>query len=120
MQILSSEQNNLKKNISSLYLTAKIEIERKDRIIKDLRSELEDLKFRRGTKPTWQQASLDKPAKEMQTEQPDTIQDSHNYNLTNIMDRETTESTNCSGSDIKSTVNEIVEEKKEINIPHER
>lgn len=43
-------KDTLVNNISSLYTTAKAEIERKDRLIADLRIELEDIKFRRFTK----------------------------------------------------------------------
>lgn len=45
---LEKENRILKANISSLYKTAKAEIERKDSIIADLRQELDDLKFRRN------------------------------------------------------------------------
>ncbi|CAH1117412.1 unnamed protein product [Phaedon cochleariae] len=44
---LKSLQENLTRNISSLFMTAKKEIERKDRIIADLRSQLDDITFRR-------------------------------------------------------------------------
>lgn len=54
IDILTTQQNQLKTNISSLYLTAKTEIDRKNRIITELRMELEDLKFRRVGKRMWQ------------------------------------------------------------------
>lgn len=69
MQILSTEQNNLKKNISSLYLTAKTELDRKNRIITELRTELEDLKFRRVGTRKWQHSSaVQRPAKASHSE----------------------------------------------------
>lgn len=71
MQILTTEQNNLKKNISSLYLTAKTEIDRKNRVINELRMELEDLKFRRVGKRKWHPTSEEqRPAKVSKTEPP--------------------------------------------------
>lgn len=54
LETIKTEQKTLKSNISSLYQTAKTEIARKDRIILDLRTELEDLKFRRVGKRAWQ------------------------------------------------------------------
>ena len=47
-QVLNKKVNVLKANISSLYKTAKSEIERKNQQIKDLQSEVDMLKFRRG------------------------------------------------------------------------
>ncbi|CAH1973570.1 unnamed protein product [Acanthoscelides obtectus] len=44
---LKKVQENLEKNISSLYLTAKAEIDRKNRQIAELQRELDDFKFRR-------------------------------------------------------------------------
>lgn len=64
IDVLTAQQNQLKTNISSLYLTAKTEIDRKNRIITDLRTELEDLKFRRVGKRKWQNNYEDnKPVK---------------------------------------------------------
>ncbi|KAJ8985821.1 hypothetical protein NQ317_012061 [Molorchus minor] len=45
---LNSNQDILKTNISRLFLTAKEEIARKDRMIADLRSQLDDICFRRN------------------------------------------------------------------------
>lgn len=68
----------MKTNISSLYQTAKIEITRKDRTITELRTELEDLKFRRVGKRKWEQPSdFNRPAKVRKTETHDQPQSSH-------------------------------------------
>ncbi|KAF2900259.1 hypothetical protein ILUMI_05927 [Ignelater luminosus] len=43
-------EQNLKRNISELYKTAKTEIARKDRMIAELRSQLENVQFRRNSR----------------------------------------------------------------------
>lgn len=45
---MKETENNLKKNISELFNTAKSEIQRKDEVIADLRRKLDDFAFRRG------------------------------------------------------------------------
>lgn len=45
---MKDKEINLKKNISELFNTAKLEIKRKDNIIADLRRQLDDYAFRRG------------------------------------------------------------------------
>lgn len=70
---LTNEKNNLIKNISSLYLTAQTEINRKNRIITDLRTQLEDLQFRRLGKRKCMHESEQRPSKIIKiesTEQP--------------------------------------------------
>ncbi|KAG5890246.1 hypothetical protein JTB14_030173 [Gonioctena quinquepunctata] len=50
LQRLKVIQENLARNISSLFLTAKAELARKDRIIDELRNQLDDVLFRRKRK----------------------------------------------------------------------
>lgn len=68
IEVLIKEKNNLETNISSLYLTAKIEIERKEKIIADLRMELDDLKFRRVGKRKHDNSDYQRPLKMAKTD----------------------------------------------------
>jgi len=47
-EILSKENEILKRNISCIFRTAQLEIARKDKQIKELRESLEKLQVRRG------------------------------------------------------------------------
>ncbi|XP_012261393.2 uncharacterized protein LOC105689153 [Athalia rosae] len=49
LEAVKKTNHNLEVNLSSLLQTAKAEIARKDRMIADLRKELEDIRFRRGS-----------------------------------------------------------------------
>lgn len=70
LENLTKKLNILEKNSASLYVTAKAEVDRKDRLITELRTELEDLKFRRNKRKY--QHSLDednvRPAKTFKTQ----------------------------------------------------
>ncbi|KAK9888633.1 hypothetical protein WA026_000861 [Henosepilachna vigintioctopunctata] len=49
---MKQTQENLSRNISELYKTAKNEIDRKDRLIAELQSRLDDMIFKRNTAPS--------------------------------------------------------------------
>lgn len=71
LEVLFLENKNLKTNISSLFATAKKEIERKDVTITTLRTELEDLKFRRVGKRKYHNLENDKPHKMIKIDEND-------------------------------------------------
>lgn len=76
----------MKTNISSLYLTAKTELARKDKIIADLRTELEDLKFRRvGKRNFHYNGEHNRPAKIAKVEsEADVKKETHEHSDCNV------------------------------------
>lgn len=71
---MKKTQENLSRNISELYKTAKLEIERKDRMIADLRRKLDDYVLRR------QQVPVKRPRDDLLKSNPVKHQDYDNLN----------------------------------------